>query len=119
MINWVALNKDEQLNDLIELSGSGDNKAVLIFKHSTICSISSMMKNRMERHWNFSDKELPVYYLDLRSYREISNKIASLFNVEHQSPQIILINNGRCIYHTSHNDISPEKISDVVLNINN
>ena len=78
-----------------------------------------MIKNRLEREWKCSDKELPVYYLDLRSYREISNKIAAHFNVEHQSPQIILIKNGRCIYHTSHNDISSKKICEAVLNINN
>ena len=78
-----------------------------------------MIKNRLERHWTFSDKELPAYYLDLRSYREISNKIAAYFNVEHQSPQIILIKNGRCIYHTSHNNISSEKIGEAVLNLSN
>ena len=108
-MDWITLVDENQLDGIIEQSLSNAVKGVILFKHSTRCSISSMVKNRLERDWNFGT-ELPLYYLDLISYRNISGKIAALFEVEHQSPQILIIKNGKCIYHASHSDISVSAI---------
>ena len=67
-----------------------------------------MVLNRFEREWD--DYNFKVYLLDLLSYREVSNAITDIFEVEHQSPQILLIKNGNCVFHQSHNAISTKKI---------
>ncbi len=92
-MNWIALTEDGQLEEIKEKS---NQQPVVIFKHSTRCSISSMAKNRLERETPADN--ILFYYLDLIRYRPVSNKIAADFHVPHESPQILLIKNGECIY---------------------
>lgn len=111
-INWNNLESDPVLDEIIEKSKA---KPVIIFKHSTRCSISAMAKSRLERSWDIDSEKAEVYYLDLISYRNISNRIADEFDVIHQSPQILVIKNGKSIYNTSHNSIS---VSDLKKHLN-
>lgn len=106
-MNWTALTKESQLNQIIEKSKS---VPCLIFKHSTTCPISSMARHRVEVKWDFENGEVDAYHLDLLSYRNISNAIAEVFGVQHQSPQVLLIQDGMCIFDTSHLDITLEGI---------
>jgi bacillithiol system protein YtxJ len=102
-INWNELMDAGQLQALIRESHT---QPVLIFKHSTSCSISKTALNRLERNWNETEmKDVKSYFLDLLSHRNISNKIAEQFLVEHQSPQVLLIRNGESVYDRSHFDI--------------
>jgi bacillithiol system protein YtxJ len=104
-MDWISLNSSAQLADIKEKS---KNKAQLIFKHSSRCSISSMAKNRLERET--PPENVDFYYLDLISYRELSAKIAEEFSVFHESPQVILIKNGECSYDESHSGINMDDI---------
>ena len=100
-IPWIELNKMEQL-DQIKLDSK--SKPVIIFKHSTRCSISSMAKNRFENTYHEVDAD--IYLLDLISYRDVSNAIAETFSVRHESPQALLIKEGVCVLNESHSSIS-------------
>ena len=103
-MNWIALTDINQLQTIKEESF---DHPILILKHSTTCSISGTALNRLERNWNQEKVgDLKPYYLDLLRFRPISTEIGSTFNVEHQSPQVLIIQNGECIYHASHFDIS-------------
>jgi bacillithiol system protein YtxJ len=105
-INWNELTDLGQLNEIIALS---NEKPVAIFKHSTRCSVSRMALKQFENEFNSSDKVTP-YFLDLIEYRAISNEIANRFGVTHQSPQLILIKEGKAIYNVSHSDIDAEEL---------
>jgi bacillithiol system protein YtxJ len=100
-IPWLPLTQSEQLQSIVQES---HEHPVLIFKHSTTCSISAAAKAKVERQW--PDAALPadatIYYLDLLRYRPISGQIASEFSIEHQSPQLLLIQDGQVRYHASH-----------------
>ena len=109
-MKWNALTDLEQLNEIISLS---NEKPVVIFKHSTRCSISRMALKQFENEFNFSDKVTP-YFLDLIAHRDISNGIASRFNVVHQSPQLLLIKEGKSVYHVTHSDISADALNSKV-----
>ena len=104
---WNDLTTDISLDEIDEISKT---KPVLLFKHSTRCSVSLMAKNGLDRSWDLSEEEIATYYLDLLRYRPISNEIASRYNVMHESPQILLIKNGKCVYNTSHSNISVREI---------
>lgn len=106
-MNWKELNQLSPLNDIINASQS---KPVLIYKHSTRCSISSVVKNRLESGKLPEDFE--YYYLDLIRHRDISNVIAEEFKVEHESPQVLIIKNGKAVYHSSHLGINPSIVSE-------
>jgi len=110
-INWKELESEAQLTEFLELSKS---KPIAIFKHSTRCSLSSMVKSRLERGWNINDNDLDMYYLDLLNNRNVSNKIASIFNVEHQSPQLIVLHQGKVLYHASHGEIDAGTLKESI-----
>jgi bacillithiol system protein YtxJ len=96
-MNWTELTTDKQLKDLVEKSL---DKPQVIFKHSTRCSISSVIKTRLET--GKIPEDIDFHYLDLIAYRSLSNKIAADLDVYHQSPQVLLIQNGKCIFDESH-----------------
>lgn len=104
-MNWIPLQEEKQLEEIVTNSNIIPQ---VIFKHSTRCAVSSMAKNRLDR------KEAPAgirfYLLDLIKYRNISNKVASDFGVSHESPQVLVINNGECIYNESHSGIIFDEI---------
>ena len=105
-INWVLLTHLSQLEELKVVS---ETKPVLIFKHSTRCSISRMALKQFENEFDLQEKIIP-YFLDLITYREISNAIASEFAVVHQSPQLLLIQNGKSVYDVSHDAIDAQAL---------
>ena len=109
-MKWNELHEIAQIEQIVKES---ESKPVLIFKHSTRCSISASALNRVERVWSDkSEESVKPYYLDLISHRDVSNAIEAKFNVEHQSPQVLMISKGKSVYDTSHSDINlPEIIS--------
>jgi bacillithiol system protein YtxJ len=100
-INWIPLTDLGQLNEIMELS---HQQPVAIFKHSTRCSISRMALKQFENEFDLEGVVAP-YFLDLISYRDVSNEIANRFQVVHQSPQLLLIKEGKSVYDASHSDI--------------
>ncbi len=100
-MNWNALTNLQQLEAIVEESSKNP---VLIFKHSTRCSISRFVLKQFEKEFDLEEKIKP-YFLDLLEHRDVSNEIALTFGVQHQSPQILLIKNGVAVYDTSHDDI--------------
>lgn len=99
-LDWNILDDIKQLDDLVELS---NDKTVVIFKHSTRCGISRAVKKAFEKQ--FKDKDAIFYYLDLLKHRDISNEIASRFNVQHQSPQLLVLKGEKVVKHDSHYDL--------------
>ena len=110
IMNWIPLTDEAQLDEIVLKS---NNKPQVLFKHSTRCSISSMAKSRLER--SEAPGEADFYLLDLIANRNISNKIEQNFNVYHESPQVLVIRNGECVYDESHGSIDMEEIKEQVL----
>ncbi len=102
-LSWTQVREMTQLNEIMSLSKW---KPIIIFKHSTQCSISDMARNRLEQNWQVTCDEATPYFLDLIVYRNISNEIESRFDIRHQSPQVLLIKDARCTYSASHNQIN-------------
>jgi bacillithiol system protein YtxJ len=109
-INWTALEDLGQLNEIIKLS---EEKPVIIFKHSTRCSISRMALKNFENEYNLGEN-VSAYFLDLISFREVSNEIASRFNVVHQSPQLLLIAGGKLVYDVSQSSIDAQELKSKI-----
>ena len=106
-MNWIDLSDASTLSSIKERSFE---KPQVIFKHSTRCSISSMIKSRLER--SAAPEGVDFYYLDLIAHRNISNQVAEDFSIVHESPQVLLIRNGECVYEESHNGISMDELEE-------
>jgi bacillithiol system protein YtxJ len=100
-VGWRPLTDMEQLNEIITES---TEKPVAIFKHSTRCGVSRMTLKQFENEYDLQDKITP-YFLDLIENRELSDAVSNRFDVDHESPQLLLIRNGEPIYTASHGDI--------------
>jgi bacillithiol system protein YtxJ len=105
----------EQLIALEEIDKASFTHPILIFKHSTRCSISDVAKARLDKEDNLNGVDF--YYLDLIKYRDISNALAEKYNVHHESPQILLINKGECVYDESHIGITMAEIKEQIASL--
>mgnify|MGYP003529207355 CR=1 FL=1 len=110
-MHWTHLADEDQLKQIIVNS---QKKPQVIFKHSTRCSISDVAFKRLQKE-SIPDN-VDFYYLDLLAHRNISNSIADTFKVHHESPQILVINNGECVYDESHLSIN---MADILSNAGN
>lgn len=112
MTNWIHLESESQLREAIMAS---HEQPVVFFKHSTRCSISSMSLNRLGKLDVADFANARFYYLDLLAYRKLSNEIAESLQVYHESPQVILVRNGSCVYEASHNMITADELKEQLL----
>ncbi|MEN9598643.1 MAG: hypothetical protein RL596_954 [Bacteroidota bacterium] len=103
-------NQLTEIGQLALIKDQSFTRSQVIFKHSTRCSISSMALHRLERE--AASDQIDFYYLDLLQYRNISHEVAELFSVHHESPQILLIKNGQCVYDESHQGITMQEIEE-------
>lgn len=102
VLPWQILTDVSQLS---EISSRSQSKAQVIFKHSTRCGISSMVMNQFVSMFDL-ETNVDLYYLDLLSYRDVSNEVGYKFQVIHQSPQLLIIRNGVTVAHASHGAIN-------------
>jgi bacillithiol system protein YtxJ len=103
----------EHLGQIDEIIALSEQMPVIIFKHSTRCSISRMALKNFENEYDLGEN-VATYFLDLISYREVSNEIASRFNVLHQSPQLLLIVGGKSVYDVSHGSIDAQELKSKI-----
>ena len=104
-MKWIPLTSETQLQDIVKRSATTPQ---LIFKYSSRCSLSDMVRDRLER--KPAPADIDFYFLNLITYRSLSNKIAKDFHVHHESPQVLLIRNGVCVYEESHMGIRMDEI---------
>jgi bacillithiol system protein YtxJ len=109
-MHWNQLSSEEHLREIINKSSE---KHQVIFKHSTRCSISSVARQRLEKAK--APFDVDFHFLDLINYRSLSNKIAETFGVNHESPQVLIIKDGTCVFDESHMGISMADIADQVM----
>ncbi|PIF45812.1 bacillithiol system protein YtxJ [Chryseobacterium sp. 52] len=104
---WKKIESEEDLAKALE---SSYHHRIAIFKHSTRCFISKTVLKNFEREIDSLDDKLDLYYLDLLEHRPISNKISEDLGIRHESPQLIVIEDGKVINSASHEDISLSQI---------
>ena len=99
-MDWKTITTLQDLDKALEFSF---NKPVLLFKHSTRCSISATALNRLERGWGSeASTTLQAYFLDLITHRDVSNAIADKLGITHESPQALVVVDGQCVFDASH-----------------
>lgn len=110
-LDWKVLDDISELDKLLDLS---HEKPVVIFKHSTRCGISRMVLNQFQNNADFDEDAVFLLYLDLLAHRDISNALSEKFGILHQSPQIIILNQGQVVHHASHSAIVPVAVNTII-----
>ena len=86
-----------------------ESATTVLFKHSNRCSISSVALSRLKDLCNDLKDGQKAILVDVIAQRELSNAIASKYQIQHESPQLIIIKDGEVVFHTSHLDITKDK----------
>lgn len=107
-VNWINLTNLDEITDIKTLSIS---ESIFIFKHSTRCGISRIVKKQFEKLLLQNKNNIKVYYLDLLKYRNVSDAVSEVFQVKHESPQLLIIRNEEAVKHVSHHDITTISIN--------
>lgn len=100
---WLDVTELSQLKAVKEKSGT---KTQIIFKHSIRCGISRMVMNQFVEDFNFDNGEVDLYYIDVINHRDVSNAVANIFDLVHESPQLLVVKNGLVVAHESHGSIN-------------
>ena len=110
-----TMNELTSLDDLNKVIEESRNHAVIIFKHSTACPISARAARRVHEYVEAAPENAPPFYLvKVIESRPVSNAVASELRVEHQSPQILLLRDGKAVWNTSHSNIRSEAIDAAI-----
>lgn len=105
--NWVEITDTDAIERIIHRS---NRKPQFIFKHSTRCPISSHAYTEVSSVTDDIADEVDINYVDVISQREVSREIARRLDIEHESPQILLVENNKVVWDASHYDIEGEII---------
>lgn len=93
---------------LENLITDSQRKPIIIFKHSNACSISSRAYREMEK------VQAPVNILEVQSAREVSRELANLTGVRHETPQVIILRDGKAVWNASHFDVQAGAVTEAV-----
>lgn len=109
----TELKSTEEMEQALDAS---KDAPIFIFKHSTACPISAGAAARVNKFLEANGEEgLPkFYFVKVIESRPVSNAIAEKLGVQHESPQIILVEKGKAVWNTSHQDITAETITKAV-----
>lgn len=108
-MQFIPLEQEEQLEEIKKATGYN-----VIFKHNTTCPISKGVRREFEEDADLLPEVKSAYFLDLLAHRDLSDAIANQFGVEHQSPQLLLIKDGKCTYNEALYDISAQATADAM-----
>lgn len=115
MSNLPLITTSEELDHWFKRSEEGE---VLFFKHSTACPISAAAFDVLKSFLKTEQpKQVDVAMVHVIENRDISNKIAEHYNIKHESPQVLLIQKGQVLWHTSHWDITQDTLIQAVNSI--
>jgi bacillithiol system protein YtxJ len=101
-MNWITVTSEEEVQRIYD-----STEYSLIYKHSPRCMTSLMAYRQLKSEVSPApDISVPIYIVDVINNRKESRVIADSFKIEHQSPQLLVVKGGACIYDSSHEDIS-------------
>lgn len=100
--------------EIDQLFNSENNELVILYKHSYRCSVCNFSKSRVEANIEEQSQKARFVFIDVIKNRSVSDRIAELSGISHQSPQLLIVQNGRVIQHASHGEISSDMIAETV-----
>lgn len=115
--NWEGPHVSEIMNeeDWKLVRDESKKKPVFVFKHSTECPISAGAAYRTNVWLKKAHKDAPkIYFVKVIERRPVSQKIEAEVEVKHESPQLLLLKDGKSVWNTSHEAITSEAIDGAV-----
>jgi monothiol bacilliredoxin len=108
------LNELQTIEDLDQALSESGSQPVLFFKHSLTCSISSRALSEFNSYLETADPAVSYHLITVQTARKVSAEAASRLEIEHASPQAMLVCNGRLVWNASHFGITASSIDEAI-----
>lgn len=108
---WQKISQTSHVDSIIE---SSSERPQLIYKHSHRCSVCFVAKGDLEQSSEEILDHADMHFVNVVHHREASDYIASELDIRHESPQVILVDQGDVVWHASHGSIEAEKMLDEI-----
>jgi bacillithiol system protein YtxJ len=102
------------VDDLEHALKESDHRTVLIFKHSLTCPISSRAFDEFESYLEHADPRVSYNLITIQNSRSVSSEATAKLEIEHESPQAILVKNGRSVWSASHFGITESSLDEAI-----
>jgi bacillithiol system protein YtxJ len=102
------------LDELDAMLTSSTGQPVLLFKHSYTCGVSAEALDELVAHLNERAHGVPVAMVTVQTHREVSNAIASRLGVRHETPQALLVRDGRVVWSASHFRVTSQSVDHAI-----
>ena len=103
--NFNPVSDAAALEELFERSNT---EPVLLFKHSNACPISARAYRQMQ------EVKTPVSLLVVQDSRDASREVEQRTGIRHETPQALVIRNGRAVWNASHFDITASAVEQAM-----
>jgi bacillithiol system protein YtxJ len=90
------------MDELDRALAASDERPLLIFKHSFTCGISAEALDELVAHLNERCMDASYAMVTVQTHREVSNAVARRLGVRHETPQALLVREGRVVWSASH-----------------
>lgn len=111
------MKKLTHLSDMSELRAAiaeSRERPVLLFKHSRTCGISHEALDELQTHLARHSSEAAYKMITVQSHRQISDEAAAVLGVRHETPQAILLRDGRPVWKASHFRITADQLDQAL-----
>ena len=105
------------IEELDQALSASANQPVLLFKHSLSCPISSKAFAEFESYLQKADPRISYNLITVQTAQNVSNEAASRLRIDHESPQAILVRDGRGVWNASHFGITASSIDQAIKSI--
>ena len=102
------------LDELDRLLAASDNRPLLLFKHSHTCGVSAEALDELMTHLDGEPADVEYAMETVQTHREVSKAVAKRLGIRHETPQALLIRDGRVVWSASHFRVTANAVVDAI-----
>jgi bacillithiol system protein YtxJ len=106
--------RPQRIEDLDRLLAQTSERPLLLFKHSVTCGTSAEALDELIDHLNEDRLDARYAIVTVQSHRELSNAVSARLGIRHETPQALLIRNGRVIWSASHFRVTAAAVQSAI-----
>ena len=104
----------DSVDALERVIAASEERLVLLFKHSATCGTSAQAHDELVAHLSEGQHTTQHAIVTVQTHRDVSDAVATRLNVRHETPQVLLIQEGRVVWEASHFRVTADTIKDAI-----
>ena len=109
-----ALTPISGIDELERMLAESRTRPLLLFKHSYTCGVSAEALDEVYAHIEEQARGVRYAMVTVQTHRDVSNAIAERLGIRHETPQAILVRNGRAVWNASHFRVTASEVDRAI-----